>query len=158
MLDRWLKLFPPITPLVLPSMWLRACACAAVKMYLSLSLSLSLMLDETFVRLVSLFFFFFFFFYFFFFFFFNFLFFFFFFFFLSLFSLFFQQLTQLSYFFFQRTSRFLLTLIPHFRKVYMSYLCCFQEDQLFYLKTCFYLWFYVQFIYPFSLTTSAYRS
>ena len=36
MLDQWLKLFPPIFPLVLPSMWLRACACAVVKMYLSL--------------------------------------------------------------------------------------------------------------------------
>jgi len=37
MLDQWLKLFPPIFPLVLPSMWLRACACAAKKMYVSLS-------------------------------------------------------------------------------------------------------------------------
>ena len=38
MLDRWLKLFPRITPLVLLSMLLRACACAATKMYIYLSL------------------------------------------------------------------------------------------------------------------------
>lgn len=60
-LDRWLKLFLPITPLVLPSTWLRACACAAMKMYLSLSHTHSfleipdigyvvLVLDEIFVK------------------------------------------------------------------------------------------------------------